>query len=247
MDTPFLKHLISLVLTRILPLFFIVGAIFFYFGFRITSSLHVLRPGTLTVIVPHAETNLYLDKTFIGKTTKEQELFVRKGVAPGNHLLAVEKNGYWPWAKTITIKSGDRLTFHPFTVNKNPSGSIITDADPEYYKIDDLISAASYKDVAMSNVASTTLYKEGDALYLNTKESTPIYKGIYPIRAFSFFPEYADVAIIASDNGIYALELTDDKTPNFQPLYKGLSPTFTLSANHTLLIKDFGTLMELSW
>jgi hypothetical protein len=247
MDTPFLKHFFSIILLWITPVVFLIGIGFFFFGFRLTKTLHILSPGTLTIVIPHADTNIYLDKKFIGKSSKEGDTLTRTHIAPGPHTLGVEKQGYWPWYKEIVIKDKETLTLHPFTVNKNPSGSIITEADPEYFKIDAMIAEHTKADRVNNTSTNQTLIKDGSRLYEHDTNTSPIFEAKNPIRSIAYFPDYTDVALVAVDTGIYAIELTREGTPNFQPLYKGLSPTFVTTPNHTLLIKDLGTLMELSW
>lgn len=57
------------------------------------------------------------------------------------------------------------------------------------------------------------------------------------VRSFDFYPGREDVILIAVQTGVYAIEIDARKAQNFQPVYKGLGPSFITSDN-TLYIKD---------
>lgn len=70
-----------------------------------------------------------------------------------------------------------------------------------------------------------------------------VFKSRIAIRGIGFYPGRRDVILVAVENGIFALELDGRGTRNFQPIYKGKSPTFAVLGN-LIYILDDGRLFE---
>lgn len=69
------------------------------------------------------------------------------------------------------------------------------------------------------------------------RDEISVFKGETQVRQADFFPGRENVAIIATGNGIYALDIDTRQPQNFQPIYKGTKPIFVLDGE-TLYIKD---------
>jgi len=228
-------------------LLFAGGSVFFLFGFRVSKTLEVSSPGSLTVTFPASDAFLYIDGAYALQNNKILTPITKRFLAKGEHTIIVSKPGFWPWSKKVTIESGIVTTISPFLMSKTPHGSLIPESDPEYYRLVSLIEESLDMESIKSSDEQYLLSKNEKTLYL-IHEGVPkkVWEGVSLIRSFSFYPGRVDVALIALDTGIYAVELTDNPDQNLAPLYKGLEPVFSLTPNKSLIIKDYGTLVELS-
>lgn len=181
---------------------------------------YIEKNSGLLVIETKDSLDVYIDnkkKSFVAPSDNGLSYKIKSG----EHNILLNKAGYWPWNDVVTISNTKVTTIYPFFVPKNTSGYVITKKDPEYEKI-------------MAKFNSSNTHIKG-------------LKFIYPINSSDFYKDRADVAVIAVDNGIYALEITDDQNPNFQPIYKGSKPEFVKKDNDFLYVKDGNSLMMISY
>jgi len=84
-----------------------------------------------------------------------------------------------------------------------------------------------------------------DALphYLSSKKEN-IFQTKNSIRNAAFFPKKSDIAVVAVENGVFVLELDGRGTRNFQPIYKGKNPLFTV-LNNKIYVLDQGVLAKM--
>lgn len=64
-----------------------------------------------------------------------------------------------------------------------------------------------------------------------------VFEGDTSVRQADFYPGRENVAILATGNGVYALDIDPRPPQNFQPIYKGTRPAFLLDGE-TIYIKD---------
>ena len=152
-------------------------------------------------------------------------------LSKGNHSIILSKKGFWPWVSEIDIAKKQLAEIYPFFVPQNTSGYIIPPEDPEYEKILSLF------------------YTNKTHIEWEKNENTPeiVRNFESEIRASDFYKDRQDVIIIAVENGIYALETNSSTTPNFQPIYKGIEPTFIKKDNNSIYVKDGDMLMEVAY
>lgn len=70
-----------------------------------------------------------------------------------------------------------------------------------------------------------------------------VFDAIGKITSIAFYPKREDVLLLAIGNGIYALEVDVRKFQNFQPIYKGIAPSFVVN-DEGFFIKDAGNLFS---
>jgi len=71
-----------------------------------------------------------------------------------------------------------------------------------------------------------------------------VFDSAVPIKSLAFYPNREDVVILAISSGVYAIEIDARKHQNFQPVYKGIDPSFVTEGN-TLYIKDSENLFRI--
>lgn len=81
--------------------------------------------------------------------------------------------------------------------------------------------------------------------YFLSSEEEIIFQTKSVIRHASFFPKRSDLALVAVENGVFALELDGRSARNFQPIYKGKEPTFAV-LNDEIFVLDKGVLAKIA-
>lgn len=231
-----------------------------YSGFHFQNGVFV-RGGAITV-VPHFETDLrvFLDNSRVTYKENADGTLALLNIAPGAHSLLVFKDNYWPWFKDIDIVSDAVVTIAPFVISKEVHGVIIPSDDREYGTITRAIrnAAVPLSTTPLSSQSGTTdVWVEGTSVWAkwrpnteppsyfcngtracpDTVEVTQIDSGI---RSIAFYKNRDDILLIATQNGIFAIELDKrGNTQNFQPVYKGAAlPTFAPKDENTLYVQD---------
>jgi len=146
----------------------------------------------------------------------------------GEHSIILVKENYWPWATNTNIDRKQISEINPFFVPQNTNGFIVPKSDPEYYDILNLFQTRKTH-IDWSQEKNTP------------KELLTFEVGI---KSSDFYKDRTDVIVISTENGIYAMEINTDYTPNFQPIYKGINPDFMKKNNDSIYILDEGNLME---
>lgn len=185
--------------------------------------------GTLQINTIGENINIFIDNEDRGlfDITKESKIIK---ISQGKHSIILSKENYWPWTTELDIKRKQILEIKPFFVPQNTSGFIIPETDPEYYDILSLFNTKTHIDWEKN--------KNTPEIILNFEEE---------IRSSDFYKNRDDVIIVAVLNGVFALEINSDSTPNFQPIYKGQQPTFVKKDDKILYIKDINLLMEVAY
>ncbi len=234
-------------------------------GFRFSGGT-LASPGEVIFEVESTDKNIavFLDGVERQIAVNDGSIVIER-LSPGEHTFILSKDGYWPWQKIFDVKSGERIVAAPFFITQNVSGVAITQADPEYFKLRELSSTRSIPSTARklsSNDESVSVWFEGTTLmaqfnadetqapqYFCTeekcKEPITVLSFGGPVRNIVFYKDRNDLVVVAVDDLIAALELDSRGTRNFQPIYKGKSPTFSLSAGGTLIVTDDAALMEI--
>lgn len=111
----------------------VVGLGFYFAGYRVGENFKISKVGYLTVENAPADVKIFVDgrsQDFeIGDNTYELRL------SAGDHSILVSKDGYWPWLKDISVRSGEKTVVRPFLMPQGASVSVITNSDPNYSPI----------------------------------------------------------------------------------------------------------------
>jgi hypothetical protein len=77
--------------------------------------------------------------------------------------------------------------------------------------------------------------------------SMVIINTISNVKNVDFYPGRKDVIIMASQNGVFAIEIDGRGNRNIQPIYKGKEPTFITYKNMNLIyILDDNNLIKIN-
>jgi|GEM_PF-1636702 len=192
--------------------------------------------------IPEGST-IYLDNTVQASRGGQITL---KRLTPGEHTLLVARDGYWPWAKHITVGRGENLEMvvFSFPVASELTPATVAPAQTERVRAE-MTQLPTREEPLFSDDESTAVWVEGRnivASWRDRRDRLPgyfcnpdcrtrmtVFTGQVPIRSVSFYGTRNDVLLVAAENGIFGLELDMRGTQNFQPLYSGTSPIFSLN------------------
>ena len=214
----------------------------------------ILGPGDTRVTLTEvpADAAIYIDNDLTAEG--ESGTVMLSDIGSGTHTILVAASGYWPWAKTIVLENGAQLNFAVLALPveatvADAAGLPTTDASAATELRAKMTTVASKEspllyddeDVALwiedgTIVASWRARRSDMPAYFCTPECRPrrvVFESDVPVRSLSFFGDRNDILLFAANNGIFALELDGRGTQNFQPLYLGTAPIFSLSEDLT--------------
>lgn len=79
----------------------------------------------------------------------------------------------------------------------------------------------------------------------NCRETVVIFNSNAAVKSLGFYPGRDDVAVIAVENGIFAIEIDQRKIQNFQPVYKGVDPYFIIDGG-AFYVKDKEAIIKIN-
>ncbi len=178
----------------------------------------------------------------------------------GTHTILISREGYWPWLKTVELEEKEIAELNPFFFKENPETEIILGDNPEYDALVALIKnnlPSKTPNDLISHDGTVTVWQSGEKLEArwlsdstlpasfcieSCENEISFFKINLPIRNLAFFPNRNDVVLISTGNAIYALELDRKPVQNFQQVYSGIEPAFTVTQNGSLYLFDQNTL-----
>lgn len=228
-------------------IFIIILFIFFYkIGYRIGPGISIGKVGVVNINVPFKETNIFVDGKNKFSSSKENDVLNIK-LSPGKYSVIVSKEGYFPWNKDLYVKSNDKISISPIFVSKNPSGEIINEIDPEYWKIKNLIEQnklPTKNSPIISSDGKTKVWIESNSIMseMDGKIKTVITPE-FAIKNISFYKNRSDAIIFSSADSVNMIEIDSENFQNFMPIYKGNSPRFVETDQNFIYIDDNSVLM----
>jgi len=221
--------------------------------------------GSIVITSPIDNTVVYLDGVSYRTLDKEESLTIR--IETGTHNILTSSESYFPWAKDIIVEKGKTINLSPFMLSSNPSGEIITGADPEYEKIKSLVQKSTLpisESRKKSNEGNVEIWATGSAIFANWTgdiKNAPeyfcikdpcdpileVFKGAGAIENLDFYKDREDLLIFASGNGVFAIEMDPRGIKNFQPIFTGTRPHFSQQDPQTFYILDGDQLAQLAF
>lgn len=243
--------------------------LFYATGWRITPGFKIERTGGLFIAVPESGSRVYLNNEFRAETGFFSSGVLLQNLTPHHYSVLVAKDGFWPWTKTLPVKGSEvveaRALMIPHTVSAEPVNAKSADYKTALAAINALkrsIRTATSTATARFGLAQdergraqTWFDAEGRVwiewlsdsplpFYLDAPKK-PVFQSRSAIHGISFLPGRNDIVTLATENGVFALEIDGRGTQNFQPIYKGADPYFARIGD-ALYILDSNTLARIS-
>ncbi len=223
--------------------------------------------GDISLTAPVPGSTVYMDAKQLQVTTANDQTLQIKGVSTQTaHSIIVSKQGFWPWSKSIKVKTGTTIALKAFN---GPSGQNVTDipsSSSEYVAALAALKKAgapSKSKMIVSPNSNVGIWMEGNDIYAGwLLKGTPddffclddhlcrreemVFRGTAPITVISFYKNRNDVVFFSSGGSIFAIEIDQKGTQNFQPVYEGADTIFAPAGDNFLYVKDSGKIMKLS-
>jgi len=257
-----------LVFLFIVPLFLLYTV-----GYRWDLKLGLYKTGGLYISSPVAGSKIFVNNKEKKQTNMFQGSLFLQSLKPGKYSILVAKEDYWPWSKNLTIKEQMVTEARAILIPKEPKGEIVfwgNYSPLEVSKYDEIIS--DLKALQLSSITPRFTANQKEKLWLDPKDNKVwvewlgdrellpyffcddklcsdeilIFGSPSLIRNVDFYPKRRDVAVIAVQNGIYAVEFDGRGERNIQPIYKGKEPIFTTYKNESsIYILEENKLIEI--
>ncbi len=215
--------------------------------YRFKSNLTIGKQGKLSMVIPSANTNIFIDQSKKITTTKENEE-VNLSFSPTNHSVIISREGYFPWKKDFVIQSSKTLNLYPIFVSQNASGQVITKQDPEYWKIRNSIISfplPSEESPVFSSDKSVFVWIDDNAIMVKVGEE--ILNVVQPdtiIRNVAFYKDRSDVIMFSTSGSVFVIEIDKNGQQNFMPVYSGQKPSFLKTDPNFIYVLDGEALMQ---
>lgn len=238
-----------------------VGIKFYDLGYRLSFNQGFTRPASL-VISPYTQgTELYVD----GKRILEAEMVddvITMVIPAGLHEITVSRTGYFPWQKQIDVESGERVVVGPYNIPEATNGSVLAPTDTEYASAVQLLAKSttvpSEEKPVLSRDGSISAFVRDQSLVARVQSGTPpqyfcsascesekdVAALSADVRGLAFLPGRNNVLLMAVQDGIFAIELDTRGMQNFQVLYRGIRPTFAVSPEGLVYIREENTIFK---
>ncbi len=226
----------------------ILGGVGYKMGYRFGKGLTIGKVGYLEMTLPLNQTSIFIDQSRKIVTEKDDET-VKIPFSPHKHSVIVSHAGYFPWKKDFEVSSSETAKLSPIFVTSNTTGQIITNKDPEYYKIrNEVIRDAlpTKKSKRFSNDKSVSIWIEDGGIMAKVASTTlNIVQIDSAIRNIDFYKDRNDSIMFSTSNSVYVIEIDKTGNQNFMPIYKGQSPSFIKVDNNSIYVLDGLNLMQI--
>lgn len=223
--------------------------------------------GSVTLIAEFRGSKIALDQIAEHTTSKDGEAYTATNLENRPYQFAVVKDGYWPWAKTLTPEEKKDVTFDTFSILMSPKREDLNKESEEYVnyrKTFAELKVPGEESKITSKDGTMTVWAEMNSIFASWSgdaDKIPSYfckDGVcasrlniitiqYNVRSLAFLGEHNNSIIFSDDQGIYALEINQRDNQNFQPIYRTAIPQFIPLDARTLMVESNGNIFKLSY
>lgn len=224
------------------------------------------RAGGVNLFVPEAETKVFVDNRRTMVTDQKNDTVEIKDLGEGKHELIVAKDGYWPWSKQIVVDGSKRIELASFIVPMKPQAAEVAAGTEEHAKAASLLGQAKLPGPETRIKAPrerVEAWVEKDSIFAEwtvDKKDPPqffcidtfcsewrkVLDSTSKITGLGFYPGREDVLLFSSGETVYAIEIDQTGTQNFQPVFEGTSPTFAPAEGSFIYVRDAGKIFKVA-
>jgi len=228
----------------------VVGLIILFLFLSSPTYDNLTSKNSVTLIVPHAQTHIFLNTKQVAITTKPNETIVVNKIPDGKHTIIVAKNDYWTWARVFDFNFQNDYVATPFLLERNPVREELFPTSPVYKELSSTFPQSDIEVISIDN--KTKAWTEGKELYFGwisddipprdifcttgiCTDNVRIVTHTNPIRNIAFYKGRNDVILYEADHAIYAVG-ADGQTREL--FYEGEKPHMYKESETTLYILD---------
>ena len=104
----------------------LIALIFYKLGYRFTNQFEPVKVGSIELFSNEENLQIFLNNRE-QRVPMENSRYVLRNVTPGLHSVVVSKDGFWPWAKTLSVTQNNTRTLYPFVF---PTQGLLVKAVP---------------------------------------------------------------------------------------------------------------------
>jgi len=237
----------SYIFLGILVFLLFTSIVLYSFGYRVTSGFKIGRVGKVSITAPLSNTWIFINSSKKITTSTENQT-VELSLSPKMHTIIVARDSYYPWKKDLQISSNSKTELNPLFVSQNPSGNMIPNGDPEYWKIVNLIKnnvAPTKNNPKKSSDGDSIVWTEGKKIFVkNGEKEIEVVTLLTDVKNVGFYKDRSDAIIFSTSLGVYVIETDKNGGQNFMPIYKGQDPYFVQTDSNYIYVQDTSALMQ---
>jgi len=120
------KRRIILLISTIVFVFISAAVFMRSQGYVLNNNFTISRTGGLYISTPLPDSEIFIDHEKKKTSGIITSYVFNSNLKPGEYSILVAKEGYWPWAKTLTVKEGLVSEARAFMVPENSKGEILS-------------------------------------------------------------------------------------------------------------------------
>lgn len=213
----------------------------------VLSGPYIVKGAIITVTNALPGSTIFINNKEEGVITGSNGILEINGVTPGTHTIIVAEESSWPWIREFQAAIAEEKVLAPLQLPQNASGSALEEDSPFYAQATQLLSG--YREPTQSQ----PLEWEGARLWVvgttvqaqRADDRYDVLQSQYPIRSVAWYKDRNDVVLIAASNAIFAIDLEEQEPRNFQPIYRGVEPSFVVNPTNSneLYVSDGGHIL----
>jgi len=218
------------------------------------------KSGSIKISIPKSGATVFLDEQRAGISNAPGQIITLERVRPGEHSVLVYMEEYLPWEKTVRVRTNEVTRSSAFFVRKNisPSYKKTEFASEEKARIENLFDASTAdRKTSFFGDGSVEIRKEDDKIFATwlgetsglpdffcndteCRNSVLVFSSeVGTIDIIDFYPQRDDVVLFLINGDIYAIDIDQRGTQNFQPVYSGGVVNFAVGQRGSMVyIKD---------
>lgn len=192
----------------------------------VVSGARIVPGAEITITGARAESQVFIDNKRRG-TVDVNGSATFKAVKPGTRNIIVAESNSWPWAVNIDVTSKERITLQPLQILQETQGTPLVDTeDPVRQRADETF--AGYREPSHPQPLEhdgVRVWVEGSSVLSQKNEMVhTVFSAQNPIRNVLWYGDRNDVIVVATQNNVFAIDLSQSELKNFQPIYTGAAP-----------------------
>lgn len=218
-------------------------------GFRLGGKYLIGKVGLVNIELPLSGTSIIVDGTN-KMTAKKDGQQVSLELSPKKHEIVINHENFYPWIKTVSLDSGQKINIKPFFINKNPTGVMIGMRDPEYWSLRQKIEKDKLPTKDKPLVSPDGVIKvwaeEGSILANLNGNVHTIVSPQSDIKSVSFFADRTDAIVFSTDKNVFVIDVDSSTAQNFMTIYTGTDPRSIPGDIHYMYVLDRDLLMQVA-
>lgn len=223
--------------------------------------------GSIELHISQSGSKVFFENREKTTTEVDDQIFSAKNLRFKSYSLLVAKDGFWPWMKSVNIEKNTAAVITSWSLPQVIDHEIISPSEKDYSEILSKINNSSAPDEQNrleSSEGDLAVWIDGNTIFAEwtgDPQKIPYYfcdkgecdakitvlKSTSSINSVSFLKNFDSVLVFSNSEGVYAIEVNNDGTQNFQPIFRDTERTqFYTEDNSTFYILQGGSVIKLS-